>query len=301
MKRLVKPLALAAAGCAVAATSALAGTGKAPVAATPAAPTAAVPGKALPAPVPAVLGRAPKGYTIVSSGPLTSFNNQQTRGAVDCPFGTVPLGGGAFIPSNDQNININSSFPTTSGWVADVNNVSGINQTFDVRVVCAKAPRKYTIVSIFGVTNPADSQSSGQVFCPSNTVVLGGGSLSNSGSVAVNINSTLPILNGWRADINNNTTPDTTFDVFAICGKQLNGYSVVSSAQVVNPPSTQTLAHVDCPAGTFPLSGGGFSSSGSPAVDLNTTIPSGAGWDTYEDNTALIQGVTLRALAVCAA
>ncbi len=167
MKRLVKPLALAAAGCAVAATSALAGTGKAPVAATPAAPTAAVPGQATAPCEPCWQGA--KGYTIVKSGCSRRSTTSRRAGAVDCPFGTVPLGGGAFIPSNDQNLNVNSSFPTTTGWVADVNNVSGAAGSFYVQAVCAKMPRKYRVLESSPFSVGADAQASGTEACTGRT------------------------------------------------------------------------------------------------------------------------------------
>jgi hypothetical protein len=55
---------------------------------------------------------------------------------------------------------------------------------------------------------------------------------------------------------------------------------------------------VSCPAGV-PLSGGAFSSSSSPAVDLNSSIADQGGWSVFEDNTALIPGATIQAFVVC--
>ncbi len=136
--------------------------------------------------------------------------------------------------------------------------------------------------------------------CPAKTFVLGGGSLSNSGSVAVNINSTLPSGNGWRTDQNTNTSTATTFTVYAICGKKPKGYIATSGSSVTNPPSSQTLATATCASGSVPLSGGAFSSSGSPAVDLNSTLPSSNGWAAYEDNTAGAGTATITAYVICA-
>jgi len=87
--------------------------------------------------------------------------------------------------------------------------------------------------------------------------------------------------------------------VFAICGKRPKGDSVLS-ARRWRTASSQTLAQVVCPLGSF-RSARALSSSSAPAVDLNSTSPDGAGWTSYEDNTALINGVTSRAFVVCAA
>jgi hypothetical protein len=130
--------------------------------------------------------------------------------------------------------------------------------------------------------------------------VLGGGIISNSDSVAVNINSTFPQNNGWRADLNNNTTPDTTFDVQAVCGKKPRGYAIVTGPQVLNPAFTQTLATATCPDGTVKLSGGDLSFSFSPAVDLGSASGTATGWETFENNGQFFD-TTVEALAVCAA
>jgi hypothetical protein len=289
-------IAIAAVGCAMAAMAAGASAAKNPV---PAQPGPATPGKSVPA-APAGILPTPKHYTVVTAGPFTANTGTQTRGLANCPIGTVLFGGGAVTPSTDLNVNLNSSFPeTTTTWAADMNNVSGGAVSFNVYAVCGKAPRNYQIVESGAFTAPIDGQGSGVEACPAHTKVLGGGSLSNSGSVAVNINSTLPITGGWRTDQNNNTSPSSTFEVFAICGKGQLTYSIQSGTPVANNPFSQTESSVACPAGTNPLSGGEFSSSGSPAVDLNSTLPVSGGWVSYEDNTALINGATTTAYAIC--
>jgi hypothetical protein len=275
----------------------MADPGKTPATAAPAA--VAAPGKAPSTMALGASSRAPAGYRVVTSGLLTALTGRQTRGSVTCPAGTVPFGGGAFISGSNENININSSFPSGTSWFADINNVSGSSDTFSVYAVCANALRKYQIVESSPFANPADTQSSGSVTCPGRTVPLGGGALSQSGSVAVNMNTTIPFGRGWRTDMNNNTTPATTFEVFAVCARQPRNYTVVTGTPVTNPGFTQTLATATCPAPTVPLGGGAFSGSSSPAVDLNTTFPSGNNWDVYEDNTA-IGSTSLTAYAVCA-
>jgi hypothetical protein len=297
MTSMSRPLAAALAGVALAASAsaALADQGKNPIQAAPAAGPA--PGKTAPA-APALAGKLPKGYVQVHSQLFASGQFTQARGSVLCPIGTVAYGGGVLITSTGLNANVNSSFPAGNTWVADVNNV-GAPTTFSVYAVCGKPVRNYTIVESGAFTDPAGQQAIGSVGCPAHTVVLGGGSLSNTGSTAVLINSTFPQGNGWRTDMNDNTNFGTTFSVFAICGKKPRDYSVQVGAPVTNAPSSQNLATVTCLAGQFPLGGGAVSSSGSVTVDLNSSFPDGASWDVWEDNGQPFTVASLRAFAIC--
>jgi hypothetical protein len=200
--------------------------------------------------------------------------------------------------TTSTSVAVGSSFPSTTGWVGTLNNVSGATTTFDVVAVCARAPRLYQVVLIAPLTARANSQAGGTATCPAGTVVLGGGSIANTSSVAVNINSTLPSGKSWHVDLNNNTVPDTTFDVLAICGKRPRGYAIVAGSTVTNPAFEQTIATVTCPAGTVPLSGGAFSASSSPAVNLDSSTPTSNGWDVFENN-GRTGDTTLTAVAVC--
>jgi hypothetical protein len=297
MSSLAKPLAVAAAACALAAgTAAAADAAKAPVTGTPAAAPAA--GKAAPAASPALAAGAPRGYVIVTSGFLTANTGTQTRGTVTCPVGKVPFGGGAFVSSSSTAANINSSIPSANGWLADINNASGFATTFDVYAICAKAPLSYQVVVSPAPTNPAFSQTTASVACPIGTTVLGGGGYSFSGSTAVNINTTLPAGNGWRTDMNNGTASDTALETYAICGHKPRGYVVVAAPAVSNPPG-ETLATVACPAPTVPLSGGGFSFSGNTLVNMNSTLPISGGWEVYENN-ATTGTTSIEAYVICA-
>jgi hypothetical protein len=285
MQKLARSLALAAIGCALATTAAMADGG---------------PGKVVPQTPQVAAAGAPRGYTVVSSGPLTAPNGS-SHGEVTCPGTTVPLGGGVFTPSTSTSIAVGSSYPTTTGWAGQLNNVSGAPAVFNVVAVCAKAPKRYQIVAAFPFTVDGNTQASGFAFCPRGTVVLGGGSIANTASVAVNINGTFPSTRtSWQVNLNDNTTAGTTFDVFAICGRKPTGYTAVVGPTVTNRAFEQTEADATCPAGTVPLSGGAFSASGSPAVDLNSTIPTGDGWRVFENN-GRTGDTALTALAICAA
>src|SRR3954451_23406721 len=94
---------------------------------------------------PSASARPPRGYTVVHSGLLASPSGTQTRASVACPAGTVPFGGGVETPLNEP-LTINSSFPSSGGWNADVDNTTGRASTFEVSVTCGKQPKHYSVV-----------------------------------------------------------------------------------------------------------------------------------------------------------
>jgi hypothetical protein len=301
MRMFLRPFALGIAVTALAAGTAMGSAAKSPAVGVRAA--APAPGKSAPAApaVTATMPKPPKGYVVVHSGNLTANTGAQTRGTVACPAGTVAFGGGAFTTSTSTNVNINSSFPPTTGspgWAADLNNASGAAVTFSVYAVCANAPKKYTIADGF-FDNPSGLESTGSAACPAKTVLLGGGSVASSLLTSVNINSTLPSGNGWQTDMNNGGADSDTFLVYAICGKKPKGYTVVSGTATVNGAGLQTPAEAVCPAPTVPLSGGAHSSLASVIVNLNSSAPVTGGWLVYEDNASASSG-TVTPYAICA-
>jgi hypothetical protein len=278
----------------------LAVAGAAAASATPG-QDAAPPGKQLPIAVDHGTGRPPiPGYTVVSSDQLTSPQGRQVRGTVTCPVGKVPLGGGVVVASTNVGANVNSSFPSPSGWVADVNNASPADTTFRVVAICAKQPRHYSIQASNIVDNPANTQSLAVALCPLGSLPLGGGAVSTSTSLFVNINTTQPFGNEWKVFENNASTPevDAEMQAFAICGK-LPGYNVQVGPPAQNPPVTQIGVEVSCPAGTLPTGGGMISDFSNVGVNLNTSAPDGSTWVSFEDNSSAFTPSAL-ATVVCA-
>lgn len=265
----------------------------------------AVPGKHLP-PVAALPSALPPKYTVVISALLTAAAGTQTLGTMTCPGKKVPYGGGAVISGTSTLVNLNSSVPTSTGWRVYVNNASAASNTFQIYVVCAKKNSSWSIVSGTAVDNPAGAQNTATVSCPTGTKVMGGGVFASSGSTSVNINSTLPLGSGkgkkasygWRGDVNNASTGDDTITAQAVCGRAA-GYSIVTGTPVLVNAGSQTGAAVACPSPAVPLGGGGFSSSGSPLVDLNSSLPLSNGWEVYEDNNST-GASSITAYAVCA-
>ena len=253
---------------------------------------------------PAAQSAVPPGYKLVSAT-FTAGTGGQTNGSVTCPLTStgvarVPLGGGVYLSSSDLSANINSSYPSGTRWVADVNNNSGFDTAFSVWAVCGKAPRGYSVVTA-SFPNPAGGQTTNNtVACPTGTKVLGGGGNSSSLDLAVNINSTLPLGNGWAIDMNNGSASPASLDIYAVCGKVSSRalYSIVTGAYVINSAGSETSAFVPCPAGQSAVGGGGLSSSTETAVNMNSSWPSGGGWEVSENN-ATPSDYPLTPYAVC--
>lgn len=238
----------------------------------------------------------PSGYVVVNSGPLASPAGVQAHGSATCPSGKVPFGGGVFISSGSTAANINSSYPTAAGWNGDVNNASGAATTFTVYAVCGKKPKKYVQVTGNVATVTPGAQTSVTATCSAGKP-LGGGFFSNTTSTAANANSSIPTTNGWRADANNASGASELVTAYVVCGK-VGNYAQHVGTSVPNGAGAQTAAAVLCGGQAVPVGGGGFSSSGSTAVSMNSTYPIAGGWQTYENN-ATASPATVTSYVVC--
>jgi hypothetical protein len=244
--------------------------------------------------------KLPPGYTVVRSGQLVAVSGQQTRGVVTCPAGLVPLGGGVSIVSFSTLANVNSSFPRDNGWVGDVNNGSGATTTFEVRVVCALAPKNYSVVIGNGVSNQSASHVTAIAACPRGAKPLGGGGLSNAGLVFVNMGSDAPSGRGWLVRENNASGFDAIVTAFAVCGK-IKGYQLVTGTTQTISAFSQGLAFADCPAPKVPIGGGVDSNTASVGVNINTTNTEDpvSEWESFINDAAGID-VAATPYAICA-
>ena len=239
----------------------------------------------------------PAGYTVVNSGALTSGANVQTHGSVACPSGKVPLGGGVFYSSGSVLANINSSYPTATGWAADVNNGSTSASSFTVYAVCAKKPKKYALITgTSAVVNAGTQVSNITATCPAGRA-MSGGLFSNTSSVLANVNSSLPTKTGWRIDANNASASAETVTAYLLCGN-LAKYHFVTGTATTNNAGVQTGSTTLCGHGVS-VGGGAFSSSGSTLVSINTTYPNSTGsWETFMNNDSTA-AQTFETYAVC--
>jgi hypothetical protein len=160
-----------------------------------------------------------------------------------------------------------------------------------------KPPPGYTIVR--SPTNPlaAHSRAQGVVNCPSGTVPWGGGVLTESPDPAVTVADSFPDTMAWISDVNNASGGDTAFQVVAVCAKRPAGYSIVQGAAVVLEHMLEGAGTATCPAGTHPLSGGGFVNSGG-IVTVNSSGPDQQRW-VFEENNPTTAMPVLFAYAIC--
>jgi hypothetical protein len=241
----------------------------------------------------------PGGYRLVTSFQYTAPPNSQTFGQVTCPGHEQPSGGGVFDDGGSDGIN--SSYPSGHSWDAYVNNPTSTSGGFLVFAVCLSKNISYQVVdSVFTATN--GTQSTGFVACPSGKVV-GGGAYVSSNSTAADVNSSIPVSNGWRADINNTSGADTTAIVYAVCHPKPRGYSIhIGTSVTVTPGEFDALASVACgPSATnVAIGGGGFSSSSSTSVQTQASFPNGQqGWSMDEVNNSASNN-TETPYAICA-
>jgi hypothetical protein len=160
-------------------------------------------------------------------------------------------------------------------------------------------PRRYAVVNSGSLPAPTGAQTHGEVLCPPNTVVWGGGVFIQLRSLWANVNSSYPTgSTGWAANVNNASGSDTTFTVYAICAKQPRNYAVVS-AVFPNPAESQSTGEVSCPGTSKVLGGGSYSDSASTTyANINSTLPiSGKTWWVNMNNGWISAHVTV--FAVC--
>jgi hypothetical protein len=160
-----------------------------------------------------------------------------------------------------------------------------------------KPPPGYKIVRGAEVALLAHTRAQAQASCPAGTVPWGGGVVTESPDPAVTVADSFPDTTAWIGDVNNASGSDSAFQVVAVCAQRPAGYSIVQGAGVTLPRMMEAGATATCPAGTHPLSGGGFVNAGG-VVSLNSSGPDGQNWVYEENNTTDVELVTF-AYAVC--
>jgi hypothetical protein len=113
---------------------------------------------------------------------------------------------------------MSSSAPNGRGWLVSETNATGFDAIVTAFAVCGKV-KGYQLVT--GTTQTISAFSQGLAFadCPAPKVPIGGGVVSNSTSVAVDINSTNTEdpVSEWESFINNASGVDFTATPYAVC------------------------------------------------------------------------------------
>jgi hypothetical protein len=225
-----------------------------------------------------------------------------TSTTVGCPLGTVVWGGGAgFFTFPGSLLNIATSAPFGAGmWEAHVDNLTGMDQNFEVDAVCARKPQGYRIV-VKTADSPGLTQTGATATCPVGTVVLSGGVSSTSTSAQTHVLSSWAVSHrGFRAILWNGTGDDQSMSVSAVCGQQPPGYTITHESGDV-PPAGLDFAGGVCPANTTVISGGFHVATPNPDVRLDTSLEDGLhDWDIDFNNRGTTT-VTLTSSAICAA
>lgn len=165
---------------------------------------------------------------------------------------------------------------------------------------------KYRQVTSSSFTAPANDQVFGSITCPGKMKALSGGAIVNSTSIYESINSSFPTSDGrsWDVWVNNETSSDDSFVVYAVCEAGIGKYTIVNSGVSPDPPGlgeSNQLAAV-CPKGTVVYGGGGYVGSSSPytmmaesepGYDLKTWYAAfnNRSSDTTDDTTYAVCGV----------
>jgi hypothetical protein len=241
-----------------------------------------------------------KGYSTVVGDPVALPANAQRSGTVRCPIGTVSIGGGVFPQSSSPLISLNSSFPLTGGWEADVNNASATATTFRVRVICAVKPAQYVVVQKLGLANPAHARTTIAVTCPVGTTALSGGAASNSESVLVNSGGMAPANSrSWQISENNGDVVGHLVSVVAVCAN-VSGYAIVHGPVLSVAGHSSTSPGARCPVGLRPVGGGAVIQSSSLGTYLNdTAFAASNNWVSAATNTSAT-AVKASSTVVCA-
>jgi hypothetical protein len=159
------------------------------------------------------------GYIQVASASTANPAGTTTTGTANCPAGTNVLGGGVKPSSQDVNVNLNSTYPTSpTSWQASVANASASAESFTVYVVCSAPFDGYGIIVGQSTTQGPNTQNRAEADCPAGQETLGGGVSASSSDLNVNISADDPRTNNWVIWQNDSSaTASDTFTAYVVC------------------------------------------------------------------------------------
>jgi hypothetical protein len=201
---------------------------------------------------------APPGYAIVRTAPIPAPPAPLIYGGqVQCPEGTVPLGGGAaFLGSIDYGDSINASVPLAGGWEARMGDAGTIPASFRVDAVCANQPQGYS-VQFAMADDPAGTQATAIAVCPLGSVLLSGGWSTTSDSARAYVLSAWPrSRRKFKVQMWNGTEQDQRVFAYAVCASKPPRYSIEAQSATTTGPA-DFVGGEACPAGRSAV-GGGF-------------------------------------------
>jgi hypothetical protein len=130
----------------------------------------------------------------------------------------------------------------------------------------------YEVVESGTLTDWAGIQTHDELVCPAGKLPVGGGAQLYSSSLAENLASSYPTTQGWAVDVNNATTTDGLYDLYAVCANP-KGYVVHGYGPFLSRAGHGGAADDGCTTGTKVLGGGARTHTTDVSVGLQQSFP----------------------------
>jgi hypothetical protein len=138
----------------------------------------------------------------------------------------------------------------------------------------------YQVVESGTLTDWAGGQTHDEVVCPAGKLPVGGGAQLYSSALGENLASSYPTTQGWAVDVNNTTTADGLYDVYAVCANP-EGYFVYGYGPFISHAGHGGAADDGCGRNKKVLGGGvrTHTTDTSVSIQQNFPLPEGlANW-----------------------
>jgi hypothetical protein len=230
-------------------------------------------------------------YTERVTRETTLAGNSHDSLTVECPAGTVVVGGG-FSASPD--VVVSAQYPQITGWCANVGNTSGSSKVVRVYAVCLhNAPGASVEIVDENTVMPSKGYAEVHAKCPAGSVVTGGGWKTTGADVRFTQSAKTGAA--WNIRAYNHTSATSMLYAYAVCLSGTGGKTSRAEAYTeVDYHWGPKQVAVACPQGTIMTGGGYHDRSGCEILVYINAGPWGtapdAEWRVYAVNDV---GVTL--------
>ncbi len=130
----------------------------------------------------------------------------------------------------------------------------------------------YQVVESGTLTDWAGIQTHDEIVCPTGKVPIGGGAQLFSSALGENLASSYPTTQGWAVDVNNATTTDGLYDLYAVCANP-QGYFVYGYGPFISHAGHGGAADDGCGRNMKVLGGGSRTHTTDVNVSLQQSYP----------------------------
>jgi hypothetical protein len=235
-------------------------------------------------------------YTERFTEETTMVGGGEASVTVECPAGTVVVGGGY---SAGPDVLFNVQTKSGNGWHVYAVNTSGSSQTIRVYAVCLRNTVGTSASVVYRrITVKKNSAGGTVVHCPAGSVVTGGGW--ETEYVDVQVYASSPAVPGWSVMAYNGGSSDHPLYVYAVCVSGTGGITTGFDETVSIPGSSSGQTSVTCPPKALMTSGGFATGSGGDFMVHINSGPWGTNneWRVYAVNISIVNR-DLRAYATC--